>query len=85
MLNEIPACFMKPGILARQIAEGENKISESTKSLLKTMEAMLLWSKGQMEHFKPEFAAVPVNYLFSYLHFFRIQITLFFSFQIPII
>ena len=58
MLNEV------------QMADRESKISGSVKSLLDTMEAMLLWSKGQMEHFKPDITGVPVTSLFEYLRNF---------------
>ena len=53
-----------------QIAERENRISDSAKSLLDTMEAMLLWSKGQMENFKPSISEVTVLSLFNYLEKF---------------
>jgi signal transduction histidine kinase len=57
-----------PGLLsAQQIADRENKISTSAQSLLETMESMLLWSKGQMEQFKPELTTVPASKLFTYL------------------
>ena len=57
-----------PGLLsAQQIADRENKISTSAQSLLETMESMLLWSKGQMEQFKPELTTVPASKLFIYL------------------
>ena len=42
-------------------------ISESAESLLNTMEAMLLWSKEQMENFKPNMKNVAVEDLFNYL------------------
>jgi signal transduction histidine kinase len=48
----------------------QQKISSSAENLLETMEAMLLWSKGQMENFKPEIKQVAVNDLFSYLQKF---------------
>ena len=57
-----------PGLLsAQQIEDRENKISTSAQSLLETMEGMLLWSKGQMEQFKPDITRVPASKLFSYL------------------
>jgi K+-sensing histidine kinase KdpD len=66
----------------QQIAERENKISDSANALLDTMEAMLLWSKGQMEHFKPSVAEVAVNDLFIYLeHFFTGTEHVSFSFE----
>lgn len=58
----------EPGLLSEeQIANREKKITDAAESLLETMEAMLLWSKGQMEHFKPSIAVVPVEGLFTYL------------------
>ena len=50
-----------------QKADQEAKITKSALSLLEVMEVILLWSKGQMEHFKPEKTQVPVANLFSYL------------------
>jgi signal transduction histidine kinase/predicted negative regulator of RcsB-dependent stress response len=58
----------EPGILnAEEAATHKLNIRNSAKSLLETMEAMLLWSKGQMESFKPQIRPVPVNSLFDYL------------------
>ena len=71
LVNFLQLQKRKPGIMSElQIAERENKIAGSANALLETMEAMLLWSKGQMEHFKPTITAVPVNNLFSYLQKF---------------
>lgn len=71
LINFLQLQKRKPGIMNEgQIAERENKITDSAKSLLDTMEAMLLWSKGQMEHFKPDISAVHVNGLFIYLQKF---------------
>ena len=71
LVNFLQLQKRKPGIMSeQQIAERENKIAGSANALLETMEAMLLWSKGQMEHFKPTITAVPVNNLFSYLQKF---------------
>jgi len=39
------------------------------------METMLLWSKEQMEHFKPDIKIVPVSELFDYLKKFFPQTT----------
>jgi signal transduction histidine kinase len=56
---------------AEQAATNQKKISSSAESLLETMEAMLLWSKGQMQNFKPQIKMVPVSSLFEHLqHFF---------------
>jgi len=72
LINFLQLQKRKPGQMSEaQVAEHENKIAASAKSLLETMETMLLWSKGQMEYFKPEKSMVPVNDLFAYLgHFF---------------
>ena len=72
LINFLQLQKRKPGQMSEaQVAEHENKIAASAKSLLETMETMLLWSKGQMEYFKPEKSLVPVNDLFAYLrHFF---------------
>jgi signal transduction histidine kinase len=45
-------------------------ISESAEGLLSNMEAMLLWSKEQMENFKPNIKTVAVNDLFAYIQKF---------------
>jgi signal transduction histidine kinase len=61
----------EPDLLSReQIAANQQKITGTAESLLETMEAMLLWSKGQMENFKPEKKQVPVSQLFNYLQQF---------------
>lgn len=71
LINFLQVQKRKPGILSQeQIAEGEKKITESARSLLETMEGMLLWSKGQMENFNPVISAVPVSRLFTYLNSF---------------
>src|ERR1700712_4235011 len=45
-------------------------ISDSAEGLLNNMEAMLLWSKEQMENFKPNITTVPVADLFVYIQKF---------------
>lgn len=68
LINFLQLQKRNPGILSEQdIDEREKKISNSASSLLETMEGMLLWSKGQMEQFKPEVTTVPASKLFSYL------------------
>ncbi len=60
-----------PGLLShQQVAANQQKITRSAESLLETMEAMLLWSKGQMENFTPEIRPVQVSGLFAYLERF---------------
>jgi signal transduction histidine kinase len=58
-----------------QKAEQESKITRSALTLLEVMEEILLWSKGQMENFKPEKTNVSVASLFSYLKDFFSGIT----------
>jgi len=53
-----------------QQARQRQKISESAESLLNTMEAMLLWSKEQMENFKPNIKMIAVADLFNYIQQF---------------
>ncbi|MDR3713507.1 MAG: ATP-binding protein [Puia sp.] len=43
------------------------KVIGSAENLLNTMEDMLLWSKGQMENFKPTNRTIPVQTLFEYI------------------
>jgi C4-dicarboxylate-specific signal transduction histidine kinase len=45
----------------------EEKLAVSAEHLLSTMEDLLLWSKGQMENFAPEFRQVSVRMLFDYV------------------
>ena len=57
-----------PGLLSeQQKQDAEQKITVTAESLLETMETMLLWSKGQMENFKPQMQTVTANKLFNYL------------------
>jgi signal transduction histidine kinase len=72
----------KPGMLsAEKVKEHEEKISSNAQGLLETMEGMLLWSKRQMEHFKPVTREVPVQELFDYLRsFFSTTQNIVFSF-----
>jgi signal transduction histidine kinase len=68
LINFLTLQKRKPGILSGQeISDRENKITDSAQALLETMDAMLLWSKGQMEYFSPSISAVPVKELFAYL------------------
>lgn len=71
LVNFLQLQKRSPGVLTEtQIAEREAQISTSAASLLETMESMLLWSKGQMENFKPEKHAIAVTDLFEYLQKF---------------
>ncbi|HTL09454.1 MAG TPA: HAMP domain-containing sensor histidine kinase, partial [Chitinophagaceae bacterium] len=52
---------------AGQAAAGKQKITAATEALLGNMETMLLWSKGQMDNFRPVIKPVPVKELFAYV------------------
>lgn len=70
-LNFLQLQKLKPGLMSEEkIAARADKITQSAQSLLDTMEAMLLWSKGQMEHFHPNITAVSVQDLFIYIETF---------------
>ena len=43
------------------------KATAAAENLLNTMEDLLLWSKGQMENFKPNAREIPVALLYDYL------------------
>jgi signal transduction histidine kinase len=51
----------------------QQQIGQSTEELLQTMETMLIWSKEQMDNFKPEIRIVRVSDLFGYLQKFFSQ------------
>jgi signal transduction histidine kinase len=58
----------EPDLLSEaQQAQHSQSISDSAENLLNTMEAMLLWSKEQMENFRPNIRQVPVNDLFEFI------------------
>ena len=58
----------EPGLFnAAQTAAHKKEISQSAGALLETMEEMLLWSKGQMENFKPQIQKTEVSDLFGYI------------------
>ncbi len=52
---------------AEQTLANQKKLSHSAESLLETMESMLLWSKEQMQSFKPAIKKIPVADLFDYI------------------
>jgi len=57
---------IKPGALSsKETEERENKISLSAQTLLETMESMLLWSKSQMQQFRPEKKPVMITSLLT--------------------
>ena len=53
----------------------ENKTISAAENLLESMEDLLLWSKGQMENFKPQFRKTAVNTIFEDLerHFSSVE------------
>ncbi|HEY2649472.1 MAG TPA: tetratricopeptide repeat protein [Puia sp.] len=55
---------------ASERASYQHQIGQSTEELLQTMETILIWSKEQMDNFKPEIRNVQVSELFSYLQKF---------------
>ena len=55
---------------AEQQNNHRQKISESAEDLLNNMEAMLLWSKEQMENFRPNIKEIRVADLFNYIEKF---------------
>jgi signal transduction histidine kinase len=60
-----------PDLLTPDLAAAhQQRITTAAEGLLDTMESMLLWSKSQMEHFKPQVKEVPVSELFAYLNKF---------------
>ncbi len=68
LLNFLQLQKRKPGSMTTsEIAEYWDRVGGSASALLETMEAMLLWSKGQMEHFKPRVVVVDVADLFARL------------------
>jgi signal transduction histidine kinase len=46
------------------------QISQSAEDLLRTMETMLLWSKEQMDQFRPDIKIIPVHILFDHIRSF---------------
>jgi signal transduction histidine kinase len=56
----------------QQVVHRQN-ISDSAEDLLNNMEAMLLWSKEQMENFRPNIKSIPVTDLFEYIKKFAGQ------------
>jgi signal transduction histidine kinase len=68
LINFLRLQKREPALLSEQQVEAqEQKIALAADTLLETMEAMLLWSKGQMEQFKPHISSVVISNLFIYL------------------
>ena len=82
LVNFLQLQKRNPGILTEtQIADRESQITTSAAALLETMESMLLWSKGQMDNFRPEVNVIAVTDLFAYIQkFFSGNSTIRFSF-----
>jgi signal transduction histidine kinase len=72
-----------PELLTPELAEKhQQKITESAETLLENMEAMLLWSKSQMQHFEPQIKRVEVTDLFEYIQkFFADNTEIHFDFE----
>jgi signal transduction histidine kinase len=57
-----------PELLTEEIkTRNQQIITESAEGLLENMESMLLWSKGQMENFKPQVKQIYISDIFEYL------------------
>ncbi|MBN8825196.1 MULTISPECIES: tetratricopeptide repeat-containing sensor histidine kinase [unclassified Spirosoma] len=62
----------------------QQKITEAAEGLLDSMESMLLWSKSQMQQFRPTVKIIPVQSLFDYLQrFFVGETQILFRFEAP--
>lgn len=60
-----------PDLMSGEAAEiHQKRLTESAESLLEGMESMLLWSKSQMQQFKPQARRVAVDDLFEYIRKF---------------
>ncbi len=68
LVNFLNLRRIRPDALNKeQTEERENMISSAARTLLETMESMLLWSKSQMQQFRPEKKSVGADTLFSYI------------------
>lgn len=76
LINFLHLLKNEPELLTEsEKAAHRQQIGHSAEELLQSMETMLLWSKEQMEHFKPDIRIVPVSELFDYLQKFFPQTT----------
>ena len=76
MINFLHLLANEPGMLAAdEKLAYQHQIGQSVHELLQTMETMLLWSKEQMENFKPHIKMVQISELFDYLQKFFMQTT----------
>ena len=68
LINFLHLQQQAPDLLDKETEEAHTKrITTSAENLLDNMEGLLLWSKGQMEHFKPNKRTVLVSSLFDEL------------------
>jgi signal transduction histidine kinase len=71
LINFLHLLKNEPELLsAGERSSYQQQIAESTQELLQTMETMLIWSKEQMDNFKPQIRIVQVSDLFEYLQKF---------------
>lgn len=71
LINFLHLLKNEPELLtANEKVAHQQQISQSAEELLQTMETMLLWSKEQMENFKPDIKMVQVSELFDHLQKF---------------
>ncbi|PSL22878.1 sensor histidine kinase [Dyadobacter jiangsuensis] len=60
-----------PDLMTPEAAEMHQKrLTDSAESLVETMESMLLWSKSQMQQFRPQARRIAVDDLFDYIRKF---------------
>ena len=68
LVNFLELRRIRPDALnVQQAADRERKIGDAAQSLLGTMEDMLLWSKSQMQQFRPTPGMVVIGDIFDYL------------------
>ncbi len=71
LVNYLYLLKNEPGKMSpEENQEGQQQIRQSAEQLLQTMEAMLLWSKEQMENYRPEIRIIPVSVFFDYIRKF---------------
>ncbi|RTL58748.1 MAG: tetratricopeptide repeat protein [Sphingobacteriales bacterium] len=76
LVNFLALRKIKPDALTTgEATEREEKITRSAQSLLDTMENMLLWSKSQMQQFKPQKKTILVKDQFDYIESFFSGVT----------
>lgn len=72
-----------PELMTEEMSEVHRKrIAESAENLLENMESMLLWSKSQIQSFRPRVKEIEVAALFEYIRkFFADETSIRFSFK----